>query len=59
MKRNPMPITFVDYVNIMPGAKRIPKNDDERKRIKDMADKLKEFVEEQGVTFKITKGDEQ
>lgn len=58
-KRHPMLIKFVDYVDIMPGAKRIPPNDDERKRLQIMADKLKEFAKAKGIKFVVTKGDGQ
>ncbi len=51
-------VKFIDYTDIVPGARCVPLNDDERKELKKAADKLKEFVKEYGVTFKITKGDE-
>jgi hypothetical protein len=49
---------FADYIDIVPGAKLTRPTNEERKALKNMADKLKEFAIEQSLTFKITKGDE-
>lgn len=54
-----MPFKFVDYVDIMPGGSYKRPTDEERERLRAASEKFKEIAKEQGVTFKITKGDEQ
>jgi hypothetical protein len=59
-KRITAPVMFVDYVNVLPGAKHVPPNDDEEsERLKAVYDKFKEFAKTRGLEFKLTKGDEQ
>ena len=56
--KDQLPITFVDYVDIMPGGSYKRPTAEERERMKAKAEKFKEIAKKQNITFKITKGDE-
>lgn len=57
-KRDPLPMKFVDYIDILPGAKRVPPDDNERARLNDVSEKLKQFAKETDLKFAIIKGDQ-
>jgi hypothetical protein len=56
--RDSLPIRFVDYVDLVPGAKRTPPTDEDRERMHKMADGIKEFAKKHDIKFLLAKGDD-